>query len=58
MKTSIIHEGYRIEEFLWDEMYSDEGIRSHYAPFMADIESLNHDDMAKKNDLAKKLFMT
>jgi len=39
-------------------MYSDEGIRSHYAPFMADIESLNHDDMAKKNDLAKKLFMT
>jgi len=58
MKSSIIHEGYKIEDSLWDEMYSDEGIREHYAPFMADIESLTHDDMAKKNDLARKLFMT
>jgi len=58
MKTSNGKNTYPIEKMLWDEMYSEEGIRSNYAQFISDIDMLKPEDMAKKNELAKKLFMT
>ncbi|MGB4959304.1 MAG: circularly permuted type 2 ATP-grasp protein [Saprospiraceae bacterium] len=57
-KSSVNYKDYSIEPSLWDEMYYDQGIRSHYQPFMTNIESLTAEDMSKKNDLARKLFMT
>jgi uncharacterized circularly permuted ATP-grasp superfamily protein len=50
--------GYPVQSHVWDEMCSQEKIRSQYKLF---FDSLNHDSIAefsRKDDLAKKLFMS
>lgn len=43
---------------VWDEMFGNEQIRSHYKNFVQSIENLSTEEMSRKDELAKKLFMT
>lgn len=43
---------------VFDEMSREEGIREHYAPFVSSFQNIDRAEMALKDELAKKLFMT
>ena len=58
MEKSKLLSGYHIEDNLWDEMYSNEGIRNSYATFVSAIDKISPEELSQKSDLAKKLFMT
>ncbi len=58
MEKSKLLSGYNIEDNLWDEMYSNEGIRNSYATFVSAIDKISPEELSQKSDLAKKLFMT
>jgi len=49
---------YRPLESVFDEMMSDQFIRSHYQEFIRSFEKLDVSEMDQKSELAKKLFMT
>jgi len=43
---------------VWDEMFGDNTIRSHYKNFVSAIENISPEEMTRKDEQAKKLFMT
>ncbi len=43
---------------IWDEMYGDGDVRAHYKNFVTAISSINADEMTRKDEQAKKLFMS
>lgn len=49
---------YSIIDGVFDEMSRKEGIREHYAPFVSSFQNIDRAEMALKDELAKKLFMT
>lgn len=49
---------YRPLESVFDEMMSDQFIRSHYQEFISSFEKLDVTEMDQKSELAKKLFLT
>ncbi len=49
---------YHLPDRVWDEMFSNEGIRSSYKNFVSAIQNLSPDEMNHKDELAKKLFMS
>ena len=49
---------YHADPRVWDEMFSQDGIRSCYANFVSAIQGLSADEMNHKDELAKKLFMS
>jgi uncharacterized circularly permuted ATP-grasp superfamily protein len=51
-------QSYHEQPFVWDEMFSAEGIRSSYKNFVSAIENLPSTEMTHKDELAKKLFMS
>src|SRR5688572_10612295 len=56
-ETSLL-QSYQEQPQVWDEMFSKQGIRSHYKNFVSAIENLPLAEMNHKSELAKKLFMT
>ncbi len=50
--------GYGVQPHVWDEMFSNEGVRQHYSNFVSAIENLSAGEMSHKDELAKKLFMS
>jgi len=42
---------------VWDEMFADDAIRSQYKNFVAAIENILPEEMTRKDEQAKKLFM-
>ena len=56
-ETSLL-KNYLEQPNVWDEMFSKEGIRSHYKNFVSAVENLPVQEMSHKSELAKKLFMT
>ncbi len=51
-------EKYTEHPGLWDEMFGDGDIRSHYQNFVSAIENLPAEEITRKDEQAKKLFMT
>lgn len=49
---------YTEQPGVWDEMFSGEGIRSHYHAFVSAIQNLSGEEMTHKDELARKLFMS
>ena len=43
---------------IWDEMFGNGDIRSHYKGFVNAISDLSSEEMTRKDEQAKKLFMT
>jgi uncharacterized circularly permuted ATP-grasp superfamily protein len=43
---------------IWDEMFGNGDIRSHYKNFVSAIENLSPEEITRKDEQAKKLFMT
>ncbi len=43
---------------VWDEMFDGARVRDHYDRFASAIQDLSPDEMSRKDELAKKLFMT
>ena len=49
---------YQNQPQVWDEMFRTEGVRAEYQHFVAAIAGLAGDEMTRKDELAKKLFMS
>jgi len=49
---------YQNQPQVWDEMFRAEGVRAEYQHFVAAIENLAGAEMTRKDELAKKLFMS
>src|SRR5687768_4579042 len=58
METHSLLAGYAEQPGIWDEMFYNAGIRPAYQHFVSAIQGLSSDEMAHKDDLAKKLFMS
>src|SRR3569833_2343505 len=43
---------------VWDEMYGEDNIRSHYNKVIEYLSRESSDDLTKKEELAKRLFMS
>jgi uncharacterized circularly permuted ATP-grasp superfamily protein len=43
---------------IWDEMFGNGDIRPHYKNFVSAIENLSSEEITRKDEQAKKLFMT
>jgi uncharacterized circularly permuted ATP-grasp superfamily protein len=56
-ETSLL-QSYQYQPGVWDEMFSDEGLRAHYKNFVSAIEGLPSTEMTHKDETAKKLFMS
>jgi uncharacterized circularly permuted ATP-grasp superfamily protein len=49
---------YQNQPQVWDEMFRTEGVRAEYQHFVAAIAGLAGAEMTRKDELAKKLFMS
>jgi len=58
MPKNPILSSYQEQPQVWDEMFRADGIRPEYQPFAAAIENLASLEMTRKDELAKKLFMS
>lgn len=55
--TALFHD-YTLASGLWDEMYDHGDIRSHYRAVYDFLRKIPANELSKKEDLAKKLFMS
>jgi uncharacterized circularly permuted ATP-grasp superfamily protein len=58
MPKNPILTSYQEQPQVWDEMFRAEGVRPEYQHFAAAIENLAGTEMTRKDELAKKLFMS
>jgi uncharacterized circularly permuted ATP-grasp superfamily protein len=49
---------YHVHPEIWDEMFGNGEIRPHYRNFVSSIENLSSEEITRKDEQAKKLFMT
>ncbi len=56
--TSDLFANYPISNSIWDEMYDEERIRPHYQNIYNFLLNIPGDDLSKKEELAKRLFMS
>src|SRR5579872_4433066 len=58
MGSSSIFESYPLAPGTWDEMYAGKDVRSPYQDIYQFLQAIPLEDLNKKEDLAKKLFMS
>jgi len=58
MQESAYFNQYNPITGVWDEMYENEGIRSHYSKVIEYLSRESSDDLTHKEELAKRLFMS
>ena len=58
MDENILLQSYQDQPGVWDEMFSPDGLRDHYANFVSAIHGLPAEEMTHKDEMAKKLFMS
>ncbi|UOQ69928.1 circularly permuted type 2 ATP-grasp protein [Hymenobacter volaticus] len=58
MTNNSLLTAYREQPNIWDEMFHANSIRPEYRHFVAAIEDLPAAEMTRKDELAKKLFMS
>jgi uncharacterized circularly permuted ATP-grasp superfamily protein len=49
---------YRPQTMVWDEMFGASAVRPAYSNFVSAIEGISAEEMNRKDELAKKLFMS
>ena len=49
---------YRPQSMVWDEMFGSSTVRPAYCNFVSAIEGISAEEMSRKDELAKKLFMS
>jgi uncharacterized circularly permuted ATP-grasp superfamily protein len=49
---------YRPQAMVWDEMFGSSSVRTAYSNFVSAIEGISAEEMNRKDELAKKLFMS
>jgi uncharacterized circularly permuted ATP-grasp superfamily protein len=58
MQTSELLNGYQLDSQTWDEMSSQDGVREQYRQVVEFMSKLSVEELNKKEDLAKRLFMS
>jgi uncharacterized circularly permuted ATP-grasp superfamily protein len=58
MKENCILTAYQEQPNVWDEMFHNNSIRPEYRNFVSAIEGLPNSELARKDELARKLFMS
>ncbi|UYZ59673.1 circularly permuted type 2 ATP-grasp protein [Hymenobacter latericus] len=58
MQYNSLLQAYQEQPNVWDEMFHTEQVRPEYQKFVAAIENLPGTEMTRKDELAKKLFMS
>lgn len=58
MKAPDLFRQYPLLPNTWDEMYNDEQVRSHYRNVYESLSNIPADELSKKEELAKSLFMS
>jgi len=58
MQTSELLQSYLVDTHTWDEMYKDSSVREQYKKVLNFLQQLSVEELSKKEELAKKLFMS
>jgi uncharacterized circularly permuted ATP-grasp superfamily protein len=58
MQTSELLQSYLVDTNTWDEMYKDSSVRDQYKKVLNFLQTLSVEELNKKEELAKKLFMS
>jgi uncharacterized circularly permuted ATP-grasp superfamily protein len=58
MITHELFEKYGLSKTVWDEMFSHEDVRRHYQNVAQFLTNIPEEELSKKEDLAKRLFMS
>lgn len=58
MQASELLQSYLVDQNTWDEMYKDATVREHYKKALAFLQQLSVEELNKKEELAKRLFMS
>ncbi len=58
MQTSELLQSYLVDANTWDEMYKDASVREQYKKAVEFLQQLSIEELNKKEELAKKLFMS
>src|ERR1700739_2728289 len=58
MQTSELLQSYMVDANTWDEMYKDASVRDQYKKVLSFLQTLSVEELSRKEELAKKLFMT
>src|SRR5688572_2513935 len=58
MKAAELSNSYYVDTGTWDEMYSNNDLREQYRNVVEYMEQLSIDELNKKEEMAKQLFMT
>ena len=58
MQASELIQSYLVDANTWDEMYNDQAVRAHYKNAIDFLQKLTVEELNKKEELAKRLFMS
>ena len=58
MQTSELLQSYLVDAGTWDEMYGSDGLRTHYKTVVDFLQHLPIDELHKKEEMARRLFMS
>lgn len=58
MQATELLKTYYVDTNTWDEMYAESAVREQYQRVVAFMQQLNLDELNKKEELAKRLFMS
>lgn len=58
MQTSELLQSYLVDTHTWDEMYKDASVREQYKRVVDYLQQLPVEELNKKEELAKRLFMS
>jgi uncharacterized circularly permuted ATP-grasp superfamily protein len=58
MQTSELLQSYLVDANTWDEMYKDSSVRDQYKKVLQFLQTLSVEELNKKEEMAKKLFMS
>ncbi|RTL57540.1 MAG: circularly permuted type 2 ATP-grasp protein [Sphingobacteriales bacterium] len=58
MHTSELLQKYYVDSSTWDEMYRNDSVREQYRAVVDFLQQLSIDELNKKEELAKRLFMS
>src|SRR5688500_6771141 len=58
MQATELLKSYYVDTNTWDEMYMESSVREQYQRVVAFMQQLNFEELNKKEELAKRLFMS
>ena len=58
MKSSELFQSYGLNSTIWDEMFNQQDVRQHYQNVSQFLLNIPADELTKKEELAKRLFMS